>query len=90
MNINIPLPREVQDDLRLMISQMAREVIQEIKGKESNAKSYMSIKETQEYLNISFGTLQKFEGLGLKKCQIEGKILFKKSTIDEFMNGFEQ
>lgn len=90
MNINIPLPREVQDDLRLMISQMARDVIQEVKGKESRAKDYMSIKETQEYLNISFGTLQKFEGLGLKKCRIEGKILFKKSTIDEFMNGFEQ
>lgn len=89
MNINIPLPREVQEDLRVMISQMARDVIQEVKGKESKAKSYMTIKETQEYLNISFGTLQKWQAMGLKSIAIDGKKLFKKSTVDEFMSTFE-
>jgi hypothetical protein len=90
MEIKIPLPHEVQNDLRAMISNLAREVIQDVKGKEAEAKPYMSAKEACAYLGVAFGTLQKFEALGLKKCRIEGKILFKKSTIDEFMNGFEE
>lgn len=89
MNINIPLPHEVQEDLRNMISSLAHEVIQEVKGQEAISKPYMSIKETCSYLNISFGTLQKFERLGLKKITIDGKILFQKKTIDEFMKTYE-
>jgi len=89
MNINIPIPSGVQDDLRTMISNLAHEVIQEVKGQEAISKPYMSIKETCSYLNISFGTLQKFERLGLKKITIDGKILFQKKTIDEFMKTYE-
>lgn len=90
MNINIPLPNEVQDDLRNMIANMAKEVIQEIKGQEAHAKPYMTIKETEKYLQISFNTLQKWERMGLKSITIDGKRLFKKETIDEFMRNFEK
>lgn len=90
MNLQIPIPSGVQDDLRSMISSLAQEVIQEVKGHEAAAKDYMTVKETCKYLNISFGTLQKFERLGLKKITIEGKILFKKKSIDEFMRNYEK
>ncbi len=90
MNINIPFPSEVQQDLRQMITDLAQEVIQDVKGREAESKPYMTVKETCAYLNISFSTLQKFERLGLKKITVEGKILFKKKTIDEFMKEFER
>jgi len=90
MNINIPVNDKFQDDFRRMLASVAQEVIQEVKVKETKAKDYMTIKETQEYLQISFGTLQKWQQLGLKSITIEGKRLFKKSTIDEFMRGFEE
>lgn len=90
MNLNIPVPPEVQSDLRNMISNMAREVIQEVREKEVKSRDYMSAKDTCEYLNISFVTLQNFERLGLKKCRVQGKILFRKETVDEFMRSFEK
>lgn len=90
MNINIPIPSGVQDDLRSMIANLAHEVIQEAKGQEALAKDYMTIKETCSYLNISFVTLQKWQTLGLKSITIEGKRLFKKKTIDEFMKTYEK
>lgn len=90
MNIQIPFPEEAQQDLRQMITALAHEVIQDVKGREAESKTYMSVKGTCSYLNISFSTLQKFERLGLKKITVEGKILFKKKTIDEFMKEFEK
>ena len=90
MNLNIPVPDQVQQDLRNMISSMARDVIQEVREQEARSKDYMNAKETCAYLNVSFVTLQQFERLGLKKIKIEGKILFKKQTVDEFMKTFER
>lgn len=92
MNINLPIPPGVQDELRAMISNLAHEVIQEVKGQEAIAKDYMNAKDTCIYLGISFVTLQAWERLGLKSIRIksEGKKLFKKTTIDEFMKTYEK
>jgi len=90
VNLNIPVPDQVQSEIRTMFSILAHEVIQEVREQEARSKDYMNAKETCSYLNVSFVTLQQFERLGLKKIKIEGKILFKKQTVDEFMKTFER
>lgn len=91
MNIQIPITSEIQNDLRQMISLLAKEVIDEVKLREKEPREYLTIKETEKYLNISFGTLQKFQKeYGLPSISIEGKKLFRKSTIDSWISQFEQ
>lgn len=91
MNLNIPIPSEVQQDLRAMISELARDVIQEVREKEAEFPCYMTVKETQEYMRCSFGTLQKYEQQkGLRSIRIEGKKLFRKEAVDEFLRTFEK
>lgn len=91
MNINIPVPDQFQDDFRKLLTGIAQEVLHEVKDKEIQSKPYMTIKETQAYLGISFGTLQVYQNMGLKSIAVtEGKKLFKKSTIDQFMAQHEK
>lgn len=85
MHMNIPVPDQFQDDFRKILTGIAKEVLDEVKEKETQAKPYMTIKETQAYTRCSFGTLQKWQQMGLKRITIEGKTLFSKSTIDKFM-----
>lgn len=90
MNLQIPFPDEARQDLRQMITTLAKEVIEEVKLREKEPKEYLTIKETEKYLNVSFVTLQKYQReYGLPSITIEGKRLFKKSTIDRWISQFE-
>jgi len=91
MNIQIPFPEEAKQDLRQMINILAKEVIDDLKLREKEPKEYLTIKEAEKYLNVSFVTLQRWQKeYNLPSITIEGKRLFKKSTIDTWITQFEQ
>lgn len=70
--------------------QMAQEIIQEVKHNELHSKEYFNCKDLCSWLNISFGTMQKMERLGMKCIKIDGKKLYNKATVQEFLKSLEQ
>lgn len=91
MNIQIPFPEEAKQDLRQMITTLANEIIEDIKIREKEPKEFLTLKEAEKYLNVSFSTLQRWQKeYGLPSITIEGKRLFKRSTIDAWITQFEQ
>lgn len=82
-NISIPIPQETNDQIRQMLEEIAREVIQSVTESENKSKDYMSFKETAAYMGISYNTLRKWvDQEGLPKIIIDGrKFISKKSLI---------
>ena len=52
-------------------------------------KMYLTKKEACAYLSISYATIQKLILMGLPSIQIDGKCLFSKISIDQFMKSIE-
>ncbi len=90
MNINIPVPQQFQEDFRQLLTSIAKEVIHDVKQNDLKYPEYMTLKETQAYARCSFVTLAKWQDMGLKRIVLEGKILFSKATVDEFLSSHEQ
>ncbi|NCD04294.1 MAG: DNA-binding protein [Clostridia bacterium] len=89
MNIQIPISSEFQSEFKGMLTQMAQEVLEELKEKELVYKEVLTVKEAQEYLSCSFTTLQNFERKGLKFSKIDGKKYYSKSDITDFLNQYK-
>ncbi|WP_245989474.1 helix-turn-helix domain-containing protein [Ureibacillus thermophilus] len=51
-----------------------------------NTKEWMTLKEAQEYIGVSFNTLSKMRRMGLRVCEIDGIKRIKKSEIDRFLS----
>lgn len=54
-------------------------------SKQINNKEWMTFKEAQEYIGVSFNTLSKMRRQGLKVCEIDGIKRISKSEIDQFL-----
>lgn len=87
--MKIPIPEEVQDDIRALFTQLAKDAIQDARRQERKAYDYMTLQETCEYLNISPGTLIKWRGMGLKVAEIEGKKFINYYTLRDFIESHE-
>lgn len=48
-------------------------------------KDYMTIDEMIEYFGISRSTLSNWRKAGLQVIKVQGKVLFKKEKIDDFL-----
>ena len=48
-------------------------------------KEWMNMKEAQEYIGVSFNTLQKFRQMGLPVFEIDGVKRISKTEIDNFL-----
>lgn len=88
--LKIPLPDSLQDELKVMILNAASQAIAEAAKREGNAKDWMTQKELASWLNVSYGTIQVWRGLGLKVATIQGKTLVSKNEVNRFLESYEQ
>lgn len=89
MNISIPVPDGLNEDLRQMFRSLALEAIQEAKDLDTQMKPYMTQQEACKAIGVSFNTLQNFRRQGLKVSCIEGKTLISRETLIKFMTDHE-
>lgn len=90
-NISIPIPEDTENAIRALLEGIARDVITKTAEKEINAKQYLSMNETCEYIGISFGTLQRWiREEDFPIIHIQGKKFADKKTIHEFMKSHEK
>lgn len=87
--IKLPVTEVVQEALKKVIISSVRDIVDELKESEVKAKDYMSLKEVQAYMGISFMTLQAWHNKGLKTITIEGKKFIKKETLWKFLQDHE-
>lgn len=92
MELKLVMTEDFEQQLSKMLSNMLAETINETKLRQINAPDYMTVNQVKEYLQISYPTLRKLElEYGLKSVTLlETKKLFIKSTVDAFMQSFEQ
>lgn len=90
VEIKIPLPDSIQDEIKVMIRNAAAQAIEEAVKRERITKDWMDQKTACEYLGISFGTLQNFRRLGLKISTVQGKTLVSKKEINRFLESYQQ
>ena len=88
--LTIPLPDTLQDELKAMILNAAAQAIDEAVKRESNSKDWMTQKELASWLNVSYGTIQVWRGLGLKVAVVQGKTLKRKAEANRFLQSFEK
>ena len=66
------------------------ELLQELKSiilGEKKDDKWIGINEASEYCGVSTATLRRNVGKGLKASNTTGKLLFKKSDLEEWLNG---
>ena len=76
---------EIQDIFR----DLAKEVVSEVMQNPIQRKMYLNKREMCSYLGVSHPTAQKLILMGLPSIQIDGKCLFSKTSIDQFMKSIE-
>ena len=87
--LRIPITQEIEQDIRELVLASVREAIDEAKSRPAE-KDYLTSKETQDYLGISYNTLQKWREQGLKAFRLEGVTLYSRRSIQEFLQAREQ
>ncbi|WP_320164315.1 helix-turn-helix domain-containing protein [uncultured Trichococcus sp.] len=89
-NLQIPIPDTFQDELKMMIRNAAAQAIEEAVQRENLAKDWMTQKELQAWLNVSYGTVQVWRGLGLKVATVQGKTLVSKQEVNRFLESYQR
>lgn len=89
-NLQIPIPDTLQDELKMMIRNAAAQAIEEAINRENLAKDWMTQKELSAWLNISYGTIQVWRGLGLRVATVQGKTLVSKQEVNRFLESYQQ
>ena len=90
VELKIPLPDSIQNEIRVMICNAATQAIEEAVQRESMAKDWMSQKELSTWLKVSYGTIQVWRSLGLKISVVQGKTLVSKKEVNRFLESYQQ
>ena len=85
VNLQIPIPDTLQDELKTMIRNAAAQAIEEAVKRETTGREWMEQKQACEWLGISFGTLQAWRKRGLKVAVVQGKTLLSKTEVNRFL-----
>lgn len=85
-HIQIPLPENFQSEFAEMLTVAARKAITTAKEQDASyGREWLKQKEVCEFLNVSYGTLQKFRSLGLNCSTVDGITLISKREINRFL-----
>ena len=87
--LELQISDEFNSSFEAYLKETARNVIQEVIQNPIERKMYLTKKEACAYLSISYATIQKLILMGLPSIQIDGKCLFSKISIDQFMKSIE-
>ena len=88
--LKIPLPDSFQEGIEIVVQNGVTRGVEEALKRERTAKDWMTQKELSAWLNVSYGTIQVWRGLGLKVATVMGKTLVSKQEVNRFLQSFEQ
>jgi len=88
-NLSFEFSADSKAEIRNIFQDLAKEVVSEVMQNPIERKMYLTKKEACAYLSISYATIQKLILMGLPSIQIDGKCLFSKTSIDQFMKSLE-
>lgn len=87
--LELRISDEFNTSFEAYLKEAARNVIQEVIQNPIERKMYLNKKEACGYIGVSYATIQKLILMGLPSIQIDGKCLFSKTSIDQFMKSLE-
>lgn len=92
-NISIPIPDTFQDDFKAMLTIAAKEAIEVAKKQETPYafKEWLTLKEAQQYLGISWQTLNQWRQQGLRVSEMSPRNIFvHKEELNRFIKEYER
>lgn len=92
MEFKLGMTESFKREFGKMLSDLLEEITSGTENWRINPPDYLTVNQTQEYLGISYYTLQKLElEFGLESVTVLGnKKRFIKTTLDAFMHSLEQ
>lgn len=84
MNLEMEMPKNLEENLKRIILEGATEVINEYK-KKFVATPWLSLKDGAAYAGVSYNSFIKFREMGLRVCEIDGIKRVSKNEIDLFL-----
>ena len=88
-NLSFEFSADSKAEIRNIFQDLAKEVVSEVMRSPVERKMYLNKKEACSYIGVSHTTIQKLILMGLPSIQIDGKCLFSKTSIDQFMKSIE-
>jgi excisionase family DNA binding protein len=85
VDLKIPIPESVNDELKTWLRIAAKEVIEEVVAQETRMKDWMSVKEIQIYMNVSHNTVASWIRNGLPVSVVGQKRFISKKNLDSFL-----
>lgn len=86
MSIQLDLPEEFTDTLEQRVQEIYMNAIQTAQRDVGVIRTYLSIDEVCQLMNISRNTLNTWLELGLPKYRIGNKQYIKKTELDKFIS----
>ena len=88
-NLSFEFSADSKAEIQKIFRDLAKQAVSEVMQSPIERKMYLTKKEACAYLSISYATIQKLILMGLPSIQIDGKCLFSKISIDQFMKSIE-
>ena len=88
-NLSFEFSADSKAEIQNIFRDLAKQAVSEVMQSPIERKMYLTKKEACAYLSISYATIQKLILMGLPSIQIDGKCLFSKISIDQFMKSIE-
>ena len=87
--LEIPIPDSFQEGIEIIVQNGVTRGVEEALNRSSNAKDWMTQKELQAWLSVSYGTIQVWRRLGLKVATVQGKTLVSKQEVNRFLESYQ-
>lgn len=89
-NLQIPIPETFNDELKAMLRAAAAEVIEEVISQETRLKDWVTVKEIQEYFDVSPNTVAAWIRSGLPVSTVGQKRFISKANLSKFLADHEK
>ena len=88
-NLSFEFSADSKAEIQNIFKNLAKEVVSEVMQNPIERKMYLNKREACSYIGVSYATIQKLILMGLPSIQVDGKCLFSKNSIDQFMQSIE-
>lgn len=83
--LRVKIDDAFNDEFKAMLRSAAREVVEEVISQETRLKDWVTVKEIQEYFNVSPNTVAAWIRSGLPVSVVGSKRYISKRHLDEFL-----
>lgn len=83
--MSVSMNQDFTRGIEKSIERLTRELIEEIKERESNEDYWMNLTQAAKWVGVSYNTLKKWRVLGLRVTTLEGINLISRKEINRFL-----